>query len=211
MPFDTYANLQTEVVSWLHRPNMAARVPSFIALAEAAINRKLNIVPKEIEVPLVLTIGSRFVPKPIGMSQPIALWLEQEQPRKRLTAALPEAFEVNAPSRGAPSYWAIDGANIAFDVAADQAYQFSFRYVQDMVLSDASPISELLTRAPDLYLYGALAQAAPYMRDDARVGMWESKFQSLLRQVHAEYSRSKSVAPLMTDVPSSLLNSHWSR
>lgn len=122
MGFDTYANLQDEVVGWLHRANLSAQVPSFIALAETAINRKL---------------GTAFV------------------------------------------------------------------------LSDAAPTNEVFASAPDLYLYGALAQAAPYMRDDARVGFWKSEFERLLRTTHTAYSRSKVASVLTTEVPCSLINSTW--
>lgn len=206
MAFDTYANLQAEIISWLHRTDLAAKVPGFILLAEAAINRKLNITPKEIEVPLTLAPGSRFVVRPSDMGQPIALWNEDTQPREKLTATLPDSMNVDAGRSGAPRYWAIDGANIALDQKADRSYPLTFRYVRDTALSDANPTTELLQRAPDVYLYGALAQAAPHMRDDARVGMWETKFQQLLKDVHAEYARSRAIAALRTEVPVSFLN-----
>lgn len=211
MSFDTYANLQLEIISWLHRADLTAKVPGFIALAEAAINRKLNIVPKEIDVSLVTVVGSRYVAKSAGLSEPIAIWNEYTQPRDRLTAVPPEQMTVNTFVNGAPSYWAIDGSNIAFDKKADLAYPLTFRYVKDGALSDANPTSELLTRAPDLYLYGALSQAQKYMKDDKRAAVWVGEFKEILRAVHAEYSRTKSVAPLMTELPVSLLNSRINR
>jgi hypothetical protein len=39
-------------------------------------------------------------------------------------------------------------------------------------LSDANTSNWLLERHPDVYLYGALLQAAPYLRDDERVALW---------------------------------------
>lgn len=202
MAFDTYANLQAEVIDWLHRPNLSAKVPSFIKLAEAAINRKLNISPKETTAALVTVPGSRFVVRPTDMGQPLALWQDSD----KLTATLVTSLDPDTDQRGAPTYWAVDGPNLALDRLADAAYPLTFRYVQDTTLSDANPTNELLRRAPDLYLYGALAQAAPYMRDDARVGLWKSEFARLLQDVHAEYSRSKSVAALATEVPTSFLS-----
>lgn len=198
MSFDTYANLQAGVLAWLHRPNLSARVPEFIQLAEAEINRKLNIAPREVEASLATVIGSRYVARPHG--QPLALWLEASG-RPQLVKTTPEQMAVSD-AAAAPALWAIDGANLAFQAPADEAYTLTYRHVQDAALSDANPTSELLTRAPDLYLYGALTQAAPYMRDDNRIGMWEAKFLRLLRTVHAEYSRTKA-APLRTDLPMS--------
>lgn len=197
MAFDTYAALQAGVVDWLHRANLAARVPEFIQLAEAEINRKLKIGPKEIPVALTMTPGSRFVARPTDMGQPIAVWRGDE----RLTATLAASLDPNTTMAGAPMYWAVDGVNLAFDKLADQAYPITFRYVQDTRLSDSNPTNEVLLRSPDLYLYGALAQAAPYMRDDARAGMWKSEFLRILRDVNTEYGRQRSVAPLRTELP----------
>lgn len=211
MPFDTYATLQTTVIDWLHRDNLAAKVPDFIALAEAAINRKLNIAPKEVDVPLAMTPGSRYVTYPTSMSEPIALWDETSQPRSQMTPMLPETLPVNNSVSGRPKYWAIDGARLAFERPADSAYSLTFRYVQDTNLSNANPTNAVLTRAPDLYLYGALAQAAPYMRDDARIGFWKSEFARLLSEVHADASRAKAIAPLMTEVPHSTTGTARSR
>lgn len=207
MPFDTYATLQTTVIDWLHRADLAAKVPDFIELAEAAMNRRLNIAPKEIDAPLVMTLGSRYITVPADMGEPIALWSDYSQPRVKLTAMLAETLPVRAGAPGGkPTYWAIDGARLAFDKVADAAYPLTFRYVQDSALSNANQSNALLARAPDLYLYGALAQAAPYMRDDARIALWQSTFERILREVHADANRSKSIAPLMTELPLSTMN-----
>lgn len=200
--FDTYAELQAQVADWVHRPNLLAKVPTFICLAEAAINRKLNISPKETIATLLLTAGARLVARPPDMGQPLKLW----QGNKELVGTMAASMNPNTTDRGMPTYWAVDGPNIAVDQLADQAYPLTFRYVQDTRLSDDNPSNELLRRAPDLYLYGALAQAAPYMADDERTPMWKSEFARLLRDVHAEYSRTKSIAALRTEVPTSFLH-----
>lgn len=206
MPFDTYSTLKTAVEDWLHRAGLTAQVTDFVTLAEAEINRKLNIAPKEVDVSLVAVVGSRFVVRPTDMSQPLALWIESTQPRQQLTAKLPTTLNVNTALSGPPAYWAIDGTNIAFERLADQAYALTFRYVQDTRLSDANPTNELLRRSPDLYLYGCLAMAMPYTNNDARVSFWKSEFKRVLREVRTEASRSKSVAPLMTDLPCSSIS-----
>lgn len=201
MSFDTYTTLKAAVLDWLHRANLTAQVSDFVTLCEAEINRKLNIAPKEIDVPLVMVPASRFVVRPTDMSDPLALWLESYQPRVELTAKLPTTLPVTSVTSGPPRYWAIDGTNIAFEKPADQAYPLTFRYVQDTRLSDTNPTNELLRRSPDLYLYGCLAKAMLYTQNDARVALWKAEFTRILKDVRAEANRSKSVAPLMTEVP----------
>ena len=197
----TYTWLLAEVARWIKRTNMTAEIPGFIMLAEAEINRKLGVGPREVDVELAMTPGSRYVRRPADMSYPIALWNGHTQPREELTPSLAATLPVDATTSGAPVYWAIDGYAIAFDKKADLAYPLTFRYMRDTTLSETNQTNELLVRSPDLYLYGALSQAAPYMRDDARIGLWKTEFQRILRQVHAEASRTKSRAPLRTEFP----------
>jgi hypothetical protein len=43
-------------------------------------------------------------------------------------------------------------------------------------LSGTNATNWLLTEAPDVYLYGALVHTAPYLKDDARIQVWEALF-----------------------------------
>ena len=43
MAIGTYAELQTAVANWLDRDDLSLRIPEFIALAEARMNRILRL------------------------------------------------------------------------------------------------------------------------------------------------------------------------
>ena len=43
MAINTYATLQTAVANWLDRSDLTDRIPEFIALAEARMNRNLRL------------------------------------------------------------------------------------------------------------------------------------------------------------------------
>ena len=43
MAINTYATLQTAVANWLDRSDLTDRIPEFIALAEARMNRTLRL------------------------------------------------------------------------------------------------------------------------------------------------------------------------
>lgn len=202
MALSNYVDLKASMADWLHRTNLAAQIPDFIKLAEAVINRRLQIKPQEIDVPLVTVPISRYVALPADYGSPIDLWLEYNLPRTELVFMLPETLCVNTAVSGQPMQWAIDGSKIAFDRPADLAYPLTFRYVKDFGLSDANPTNDLLRRAPDLYLYGALTQAAPWIRDQTNLPMWDRLFEKAIREVGAENARNKAV-PLRTEVPTS--------
>jgi hypothetical protein len=211
MAITTYAELQTAVSDWLHRTNLTARVPDFIRLAEATINRRLQIYPKEITVSLSPDVGTRLIPLPSDYGSPIALWNDYISPRQEVEATTVDQLPVNESVSGPPRYWAIDGANIALNIMADQNYPLQFCYVQNIYLSDSTPTNSIFAAHPDLYLYGALAQSAPYTRDDARLPMWKSEFERALREVAAEASRSRGVATLRTEITDVMIDHYPSR
>ena len=39
-------------------------------------------------------------------------------------------------------------------------------------LTDLAPTNWLLTKHPDVYLYGALLESAPYTKEDERINVW---------------------------------------
>lgn len=209
MAYDTYDGLKATVADWLHRADLTSRIPDFIRLAEATINRRLTIFPKEVEVPLVSAIGSRFIALPSDYSSPIQLQTTYTEPREPLTLLEASQLPIDDANQGMPFYWAIDGANIAFERPSDQAYPLRLRYVQTVFLSDSNQTVPTLVRAPDLYLYGALVHSVEFTQNDARRPGWVTKFNQILQDVAAEASRSKGMAPLVTEIPGALLGSSY--
>src|SRR5262249_354102 len=58
MPFDNYTGLQAEITNYLARSDLAAEIPSFIALAEAKVNRALKGVEMDQRGTAVIDINS---------------------------------------------------------------------------------------------------------------------------------------------------------
>lgn len=208
MPLSTYAELRASVADWLHRgTSLDAQIPDFIRMAELEINRRLKIVAQEVETPLTCIPGSRFVPQPADFGSPVMLWTDEYGPRCDLTMVTAATLPVDDGLSSQPRYWAIDGTNVAFNCKADRPYTMRLRYLQNLFLSDAAPTNSMFARAPDLYLYGALAQSAPYMADDARLPMWQTKFEALMRSVAVEGTRALAMAQLQTELPGAMCRS----
>lgn len=206
LPPRDYYWLKEAVAEWLHRDDLAPRIPDFIMLAEREINRRLVVTPREIEVPLLTAIGARHVQLPADYGSAVGLWLDNFAPRRMLTMVTAQQLPVDESTQRGPCYWAIDGKTIAFDAPTNQVYPLVLRYLQSRYLSEEAPTNDLFERAPDLYLYGALAQSAPYTMSDERLGMWKNEFASLLRSVAAESARDKAV-PLQTEIAAALCGS----
>jgi hypothetical protein len=200
MAYDTYADLKTAVATRLIRTDLSALVPDFIKEAEQEINARLHVFPQEVEASLAITAGARLFALPADFGQPIGLYLTDVNPRQQVSYCVPEQMAVDTACKQRPSLWAVDGANVALQALADQNYTAVLRYEQAIYLSDAVQTHATFKRYPAMYLWGALAQAAPYMRDDARWPAWDAKFKSLLRLNAHDASRARAAAPLRTEL-----------
>lgn len=196
----TYSSLQADIIALLHRSDLSSVVPSFISRAEARLNRVISPRLTETESTLAGVVGSRLVALPAAFNGPIALWISPSNQRYLLEPTLAELLPI-VTSSGLPEFWALDGSNIAFDKPCDEAYVVYFRYYASFALSDSIPTNSLLTEAPDLYLYAALIESAPYVRDDGRLNTWQALYSTALQELRDAEHANKSLVPLRTDLP----------
>lgn len=195
MALSTYAQLQGAVADWLERGDLTARIPDFIALAEARFNRILRLRLMETEASLTLASGARKISLPAGFREPVALWRVSAQARCALRFVDPAALEVSfAP--GPATCWTIDGPDLAFDRPADRAYDFTLRMLGRLALSDAAPTNALLNDYPDLYLFGALVEAAPYLRDADLLNLVLARLDAALSEARAKEARARALSTL---------------
>jgi hypothetical protein len=197
MSLNTYSTLQTAIADWSHSDDLTAKLPDFIANAEARLNDMLILRDMETESTLTTTVGNNYVPLPTGYVSPIALWIVISSYRQPLEMVEPEELPYY-PSNNIPRYWAIDGDNIRLDSPADAVYSLPFRFVQKANLSNANPTNYLLTERQDIYLAGAMVELARYTQNEAELGKWEQKFQQACAGFKARESRNRNV-PLRAD------------
>jgi hypothetical protein len=82
-------------------------------------------------------------------------------------------------SSGKPLYFSVVGSQFRLLPIPDGEYTAELVYYAKLSkLSDTNTTNWLLTQAPDVYLYGSLLQAAPYLQDDARISVWSSLYQA---------------------------------
>ncbi len=200
MAITTYAELQSAAANWLVRADLTARIPEFIALAEARLNRVLRTRLSEADVALTTAIGSRTVALPSGFTEPLRVWIIRADDRVELPFV--EASRIGAASaRGEPGAWAIDGASLAFDRLCDQAYRLTLRMLKAFALSDAAPTNALLSECPDVYLFATLSEAAPFLRDADLAGAYETKLGRAIAEANAKAARSRAARTLTTELP----------
>ena len=196
MTISTYAELQSAVRNWLHRSSTAsladARVQEFIALGEACIRRDLRVREMEASADLSLTADTATVALPDGFFGLRRLYLDGS-PKRQIEYVTPEHIDdIWASSQtGPPKVVTIEGDNFRFAPTPDTAYAGKALLWKLVALSDSNTTEALLTSAPDLYLYAALAESAPYSGNDERLPMWESKYADTVRGVFRRNQRDR--------------------
>lgn len=204
MAITNYAELKAAAANWLVRADLTARIPEFVTLAEARLNRILRTRLTETEGALTTTTGFRTVALPAGFTEPLAVWLEGPDGRTPLPFLEPSLISASS-LRGAPGAWSVDGPNLAFDRPCDMAYGLTLRMLRGFSLSDAAPTNALLTEAPDVYLFAVLCEAGPFLRDGELAGTYEAKLERAVGELNAKHARSRAPRTLSTELPDLIL------
>ena len=199
MAITTYAELQAAAANWLVRADLTARIPEFITLAEARLNRVLRTRLAEEEVALSTTAGARTVPLPSGFGEALAVWLERPEGRIALPFLEPSLMAATSLG-GAPERWTVDGANLAFDRPCDQAYALTLRMLRRFQLSEAAPANALLTEHPDCYLFATLCEAAPFLRDAELAAAYEARLARAIKEANGQGARNRAARTLSTEL-----------
>ena len=182
MAITTYAELQTTIANWLNRDDLTAVIPDFISLTEAGINRDLRHYRMINRVDA--TLDSRYVQMPTDWMETVRFSITSGNTYRIELISRDDMLEYRqntADVSGRPRFYANIGDTIEVFPTPDAEYQMQLQYyAKTPALSNTNTANWLLTTAPDIYLYGALVQSAPYLNDDARIQTWAALYQSVL-------------------------------
>lgn len=182
MTIANYSQLKTAVADFLNRDDLTSVVPTFIALAEADMQRKVR--HWRMETRSTAQLDTQFSAIPSDWVETIRFYLTTgETSRLELIsqAEMIDRKEADSNVTGRPYYYAMTGAQFELYPVPDGLYTGELLYFGKIpALSDSATTNWLLTNAPDAYLYGALIHSAPYLKDDARIQIWAALYQSAI-------------------------------
>jgi|TARA_R110000764_G_scaffold203765_2_gene288993 hypothetical protein len=179
MALANYADLLASINSksgWLHRNDLAEIVPDWVTLCEVTINKGdldgLNV--ESLRVGDMETTWDSSSTKPATTTsgvQTVALpddFLEFRSPvfitfqgfRRELTQRPPSPMSLarRGEVESIPQTYWITGNNINLDPVPDGGYNITADYYAKVPSLEANSTNWLMTEAPGVYLYGALAQ-----------------------------------------------------
>lgn len=196
MSFSDYGTFKASVAGYLARPDLTARIPDFVQLAEGRMNRVLKIGAGEI-ASTALTVNTETIDLPTDFNAMRLLALSTSV-TKPLMYMTPEILLQQFPSTsvGMPRAYTVHGKDGVSDVMQarfrpipDGTYNllaFYYKKIPTLVGGADAGTNWMLSNNPDLYLYATLLEATPYIHDDARIPVWEKAYSVAVGDLKAQ-------------------------
>lgn len=190
MTISTYAELQGAVADWLERADLTNRITDFIALAETQFRRNRRMRVSRLMTRNTRTISAGYTSQPTRFIDVVSSVLSDGSSQWRLDPAPQTVLDGMSTivGTGKPRFWAVVGDQIRYFPAPDTSYTESLTYYQaPESLSDSVTSNWVLAEFPDLYLFGALKEAGPFLKDADLLTMFEAKYASALEELRDSY------------------------
>jgi hypothetical protein len=194
MALSTYAELKTSIGDWLNRSDLTNAIPDFISLAEAQVERTLRT--RQMIVRANASFDAQYGAVPADFLETKSLKLTSTNPQTPLQFLSIDALDneaTNYTASAKPKFFGVVGGQFRLVPTPDSNYTTELTYYAKLTkLSNSVTTNWLLTSSPDIYLYGALLQAAPYLQDDARIQVWSSLYDRAMSELQTADDRGAS-------------------
>ena len=193
MAISNYSELNTAVANWLDRDDLTDRIPEFIALAEARFNRLLRIRAMETKQTASTVADQRNLALPTNFIQMRNLQINTS-PITSLEYVTPEMYDrlYGGSDTGTPKAYTTlaDEIQLGPIPASVQTIEMLF-YKRFDALTSSATTNWMITNAPDVYLYGCLLEAEPFIMNDPRVQLWATAFQQSIQDIQEQDNRDR--------------------
>jgi hypothetical protein len=181
MALTNYAELVSAVGTWMRRSGstaFTALIPDFITLFEADLNRTLRCREQETIATITMTAGAGSLPTD---------WLEFESvkwdgadPRILTPKSVHSLVSLYPDTQtGDPMHYAVQGTQIIVRPLSDEDLVTVY-YIKVPALTSGASTNWLMTKAPDAYLYGCIAEANAYIEELEKAIAWKQRSMKVL-------------------------------
>ena len=174
MALDTFSNLKSLVADYLARDDLTTQIPDFIRLAESRMDKELRVRELIKRATTTTTADDDTVNLPTDFLGVIDIFVEGN-PKQQLDYVTPSQYSAvyGGSVKGKPKIFTVLGKEFRLGPKPDTNYTIEILYHERIPnLSDSQTTNDILTHYPDLYLYGTLIEAEPFLQNDARVQTW---------------------------------------
>lgn len=189
MSITTYAELQTAIGNWLDRNDLSTRIPEFIAIAEADIFDDVRI--RQMQTRADITIDSEYENLPTGFQEVVRFHIDAS-PIHLMEYKSPEQLNAWVSSTAEkPDFYTIIGTEFQFNATPGATYTGKLVYYKNPgALTDSNTSNVVLASYPNIYLYGSLVAAEPYLGNDERVTIWKTMYRGAVEKANKVAKKS---------------------
>ncbi len=188
MALNTYSNIKASIADYLDRSDLTTQIADFMTLAENRIYRDLRV--RAMETALSDTISGGTIAVPAGYLEAKYFYLDGSpiQPLQRKDLSF--IYE-NYPTRSSdakPVFYAREGANFIFGPFPNSDYTVKGIFYKKLaVLAATTNETNFITDdIPAALLFGSLVEAEPFLQNDERLPVWQSRYAEVIRQAQAD-------------------------
>lgn len=198
MSFNTYGELKVSVATWLNRKDLTDNIPDFISLAETRIFRFLRSPSNE--------VGTDYMPALDDTS----IVIPNDLLELKLLVINGETYKFISYDYLIQNKLALADTRVFSRIQNNFIFPFSFKGTEQVTMiywqdqsgfNEDSDFSATLRTAPDLYLFGALLEAEPFIKDDERIPIWNAKYDKALEEF-LRYNRTLDYGASVPEVSS---------
>ena len=193
MAISTYAELQTAVANWLDRDDLTDRIPEFIALAEARMNRVLRLRMMESKYTASTVASQRNYALPTGYIQMRNFQINTD-PITPVQYVSPEIYDrlYGSTQSGTPQFYTVIANELQLGPIPGSVMTMEMLFYKKISsLSPTNTTETMLTENPDIYLYGALLEAEPFIMNDERVPLWMQGFSQAVADLQEQDNKDR--------------------
>lgn len=195
MAFSSYSELKTTIANYLARSDLTSVIPDFIRLAEFRLCRDIRTRQMLVVATAATTGGDPTVGLPTDFLEMRDIHLNTT-PVTTLRYKAPNAFYETSrvTDGGKPIDYTILGSEMQLAPNPDTTYTLQMLYyAKPTALSDTNASNVFLANYPDALLYASLAEAEPYLMNDARIQTWATLYDRAMSAINttdqsSEYS-----------------------
>jgi len=198
----TFTSLQSDVRAYIERgtvndPTVFAQIPRLINLAERRIARELKIQGFLVPLASAMIEGEAVITKPDRWRETVSMNLgagvvgNEGIPRQQIfprTYEYVRAYWPDDSVLGVPEFYAdYDYSHWVVVPTPDHAYPFEVMYYElPQMLDDENQTNWVTQYAPNVLLYATLLEASPFLKDDARIQVWQAMYDRSISALNGE-------------------------
>ena len=184
MALSNYNDLVITVQDYAHRRDLGTKIDDFILLAETEMmsnpdeSLKLNL--GEVIATASTDTTTRYLQLPDGFESARKFSITIDGSIHVFRYRTPDQLVIRDDT-GTPCFFTIRGNELEFDIIPDEAYTVTMTYFESFTaLSSTNLTNIVLTKYPNIYLFGVLRQVFLYSQDNEREQINTTNFLSAI-------------------------------